>query len=191
MKTVAACVLAVLALVGAGCGESKKVTASCSGGYALGSGPTLAHPLVCAHRTTLAAASADLGAPVILPNSALVKPSDAEAAWTSPMDKQSVEKTVAVTFPSQGVIVQYTRPAPSNGSAAHFQAVAQGIPMAKVIRLAGGVPAMAVKQNVDQTHANFGLIAFNVGGSEIRVMGHYGRATLQRVAQSILERSSS
>ena len=40
---------------------------------------------------------------------------------------QSVEKTVAITFPSQRVILQYTRPAPSNGSAAHFQARRLGI----------------------------------------------------------------
>jgi hypothetical protein len=191
MKTVAACVLAALALMGAGCGESKKITVSCPGGYAVGSRPTLVHPLVCAHRTTLAAASAGLGVPVTLPNSALVKPSDAGSAWTSPLDKQSVEKTVAVTFPSQRVIVQYTRPAPSNGSAAHFQAMAKGINDAQVVRLGGRVPALTVKQNSDQTHANFATIIFNVGLTEIRVMGHYRRDALQRVAQSILEASNS
>jgi hypothetical protein len=89
------------------------------------------------------------------------------------------------------VIVEYTRPAPSNGSVTHFRAVAQGISLARVVRLHGGVPALVVKQNSDQTGANFGLIAFNVGGSEIRVLGHYSSANLQRVAQSILDRSNS
>jgi len=93
-------------------------------------------------------------------------------------------------FPPSGVIVEYTRPAPSDGSAAHFRAVGQGI-NGQVVRLGGRVPALAVKQNSDATGANFGTIAFNAGGSEIRVIGHYGRATLQRVAQSILERSNS
>jgi hypothetical protein len=105
------------------------------------------------------------------------------------LDKKSVEKTVAVTFPAQRLILQYIRPAPSNGSAAHFRAVGQGI-KGQVLRLGGGVPALAVRQNSDETHANFGVIVFNVGGSEVRVLGHYGRATLQRVAQSILERQA-
>ena len=57
-----------------------------------------------------------------------------------------VVTNVAVTFPSQGVMVGYTRPAPSDGSAAHFQAVAQGIvsptgaQIAQEITLSGGVP---------------------------------------------------
>ena len=97
---------------------------------------------------------------------------------------------VAVTFPSQRVIVEYTRPAPSNGSAAHFRAVGQGV-NGQVIRLGGRVPALAIMQNSDMTRANFGTIIFNVGDSEIRVMGHYRRDTLQRVAQSILEGSTS
>jgi hypothetical protein len=94
---------------------------------------------------------------------------------------------VAVTFPSRRVIVEYERPAPSNGSAAHFQAMARGINDAKVVRLGGRVPALSIKQNSDMTHANFGTIIFNVGGSEVRVMGHYSRDTLQRMAQSILK----
>ena len=94
---------------------------------------------------------------------------------------------VAVTFPSRRVIVEYERPAPSSGSAAHFQAMAAGINDAQVVRLGGRVPALAVKQNSDLTRKNFGTIIFNVGGSEVRVMGHYSRDTLQRVAQSVLE----
>jgi hypothetical protein len=106
--------------------------------------------------------------------------------------KQSAGITnVAVTFPSRRVIVEYQRPAPSNGSAAHFQAMARGIKDAQVLRLGGRVPALAIKQNSDMTRANFGTIIFNVGGSEVRVVGHYGQDTLQRVAQSILEGSSS
>jgi hypothetical protein len=106
--------------------------------------------------------------------------------------KQSAGITnVAVTFPSQRVIVESERPAPSNGSASHFQAMAKGIPDAQVVRLGGGVPALVVKQNSDQTGHNFGEVIFNVGGGEIRVVGHYGRITLQQAAQSILDRSNS
>jgi hypothetical protein len=98
---------------------------------------------------------------------------------------------VAVTFPSRRVIVEYERPAPSNGSAAHFQRMAKGFHEAQVIRLGGGVPAFTIKQNSDTDGHNFGVIIFNVAGSEIRVMGHYDLVTLQRVAESILERTHS
>jgi len=192
MKTAAVCVFAALALVGAGCGASTKVTATCPGGYAVGSRPSVAHPLVCARRTTLANASAALGRRVVLPHSALVRPSDAGPVWMVHSGKPSAGITnVAVTFPSRRVIVEYERPAPSNGSAAHFRAMAAGINDAQVVRLGGRVPALAVKQNSDMTRKNFGTIIFNVGGSEVRVMGHYSRGTLQRVAQSVLEGSSS
>jgi hypothetical protein len=106
--------------------------------------------------------------------------------------KQSAGSTnVAVTFPSQRVIVEYERPAPSNGSASHFQAMAKGIHDAQVVRLGGGVPALVVKQNSDQTGHNFGEVIFNVGDGEVRVIGHYSRIALRRVAQSILQGTNS
>jgi len=163
--------------------------------------PTLAHPLPSfAKQTTLADAPTALGGPVVLPNSAVVGPSDAGPVWVASLtDQQTGESvtTVAVTFPSQGMVVEYTRPAPSDGTAAHFEAMAQsmvsgsGVQVGHVITLSGGVPALAVEQNADETGSNFGEIIFNVGGSEIRVMGHNDQATLQGVAQSILDRSSS
>jgi hypothetical protein len=93
--------------------------------------------------------------------------------------------------------MEYTRPAPSDGSAAHFQAMAQSMPSPSgaseghVISLSGGVPALAVQENSDDTGTNFGEIIFNVGGTEVRVMGHNDEATLQGVAESILDRSNS
>jgi len=96
-----------------------------------------------------------------------------------------------VTFPSRRVIVEYERPAPSNGSASHFAAMAKGMNDAQVVRLGGSVPAFAVKQNSDMTRHNFGVIIFNVAGSEIRVMGHDDEATLEASALSILNRRYS
>ena len=161
--------------------------------------PTLANPLPAfAEQTTLADASAELGIPLVLPNTTLVQPADAGSVWVASLhDKagNSVVTTVAVTFPSRGVIVEYTRPAPSDGSAAHFQAMAQGMAspggaqIAQVISLSGGVPAFAVQQNSDETGHNFGEIIFNVGGSEVRVMGHTDRAKLESLARSILSQS--
>jgi hypothetical protein len=47
-----------------------------------------------------------------------------------------------------------------------------------------------VRENSDQTRANFGVVAFEVNGSEIRVMGHNDDATLETIAESILNRTA-
>lgn len=163
--------------------------------------PTLAHPLPSfAKQTTLADAPATLGGPVVLPDSPVAAPETAGTVWVASLgDAQTgpSETTVAVTFPTQGLIFEYTRPAPSDGSAAHFQAMAQGAvsptgaQIAQVITLSGGVPALAVQQNSDATGANFGEVIFNTGGTEVRVMGHSPEETLQSLAESILARSAS
>jgi len=163
--------------------------------------PTLTHPLgfpPLAKQTTLSDATAALGTPIVLPNASFIQPSDAGPVWIDNLhDKEGnpVVTNVAVTFPTQGVIVGYTRPAPSDGSAAHFQAMAQSMPSpsgaseGSVITLSGGVPALAVQQNSDDTGHNFGSIIFNMAGSEVRVMGHNDEATLQAMAPSILNQS--
>jgi hypothetical protein len=135
----------------------------------------------------LAQAAATLGVTLVLPRTAVVRPADVGPVWVA--GKKPRERTVAVTFPARGVIVEYTRPAPSNGSAAHFRAVGEGIQGSEFTL--NGVPALAVRQNSDMTGANFGLIAFNVGDSEIRVMGHEGEATLEASALSILTQSAA
>jgi hypothetical protein len=159
---------------------------------------TIAHPLAeWAKRTTLAKAPAALGGPVVLPHSALVGPSDVGPVWVASLRGRPNGEgttTVAITFPLQRVIVEYTQPAPSTGSAARFHAMAQslvagsGAQIARVITLSGGVPALSIRQNSDETRHNFGVIIFNVAGSEVRVLGHYDEATLKPVAESILDR---
>lgn len=160
--------------------------------------PTLAHPLPSfAEQTTLGDATATLGAPIVLPNTSLVQPSDAGPVWVASLNDEQGKPavtTVAVTFPSRGVIVEYTRPAPSDGTAAHFQAMAQGMvspdgtQIARVVSL-NGLPALAVQQNSDETGTNFGAIIFNLAGSEIRILGHTDQATLETSALSILNQS--
>jgi hypothetical protein len=164
--------------------------------------PTLAHPLPypLAKQTTLGDAAATLGAPIVLPNTTLVQPADAGPVWIDSLHNEAgnpVVTTAAVTFPSQGVIIGYTRPAPSDGSAAHFQAMAQSMPSpngrseGQVISLDGGVPGLAVAENSDDTGHNFGAIIFNMAGSEVRVMGHNDQATLESLALSILGQSGT
>lgn len=164
--------------------------------------PTVEQPLpaALAKETTLRDAPSALGGPVVLPNTATVDPSEAGAVWMASLDDQETgtsTTTVAVTFPRQGIVIEYTRPAPSTGTAAHFQAMAQGMvaptgaQIGGVITLNSGVPALAVQQNSDETTANFGEVIFNVDGTEVRVMGHNDQATLQGIAQSILTQSGS
>jgi hypothetical protein len=163
--------------------------------------PTVARPLPAfAKQTTLATAQTTLGQSVVLPQTATVAPSDAGPVWMDTLTNQQSGATttnVAVTFPAQGMIVGYTRPAPSDGSAAHFQAMAQSMPSpsgaseGQVITLPGGVPALAVQENSDDTGTNFGSVIFNMGGAEVRVMGHNDEATLETIARSILSQSGS
>lgn len=166
-----------------------------------GSLPTVAHPLPAfAKQMTLASATSELGTSIILPNSALAPTSDVGPVWVAGLEDQQTGNsttTVAVTFPVHGVVLEYTWPAPSDGSAAHFQAMAQsmispsGAQAGQLITLSSHTPALAVQENADETGTNFGEIIFNAGGTEIRVMGHAPEATLQGLAQAILAQSRS
>src|SRR5204863_9766455 len=134
----AVCVAAVCAVVFTGAlgGSATHHTPQGSGGLSwagfsgtgnlAGALPTLARPLYFGKQTTLSDATAMLGAPIALPNTALDQPSDAGPVWVGGEGAPS-PTTVAVTFPTQGVIVGYTRPTPSDGSAAHFRAMAQSM----------------------------------------------------------------
>jgi hypothetical protein len=207
LPVVAALCAAIVAVVFTGLLGSSGHLASRKGGGGTGNLlvplPTLTHPLgppPLAKQTTLSDATAALGTPIVLPNTSLIQPSDAGSVWMDNLhDKEGnpVVTNVAVTFPSQGVIVGYTRPAPSDGSAAHFQAMANSMPSpsggseGSVITLNGGVPALAVQENSDDTGHNFGSVIFNMADSEVRVMGHYDAATLESLAVSILSQSDS
>jgi hypothetical protein len=96
---------------------------------------------------------------------------------------------MAVTFPSPGVIVEYSRPAPSDPQTV-YQQIAQEFPSDQVIDL-GGAPALEMPQNSDATGANMGGLLFVDDGTEVTVMGHYDLQTLQGLAQSLQARASS
>ena len=151
-------------------------------------GPTLARPLLPpAHQVGLADATSAFGAPVVLPNTALVQPSDAGPVWEG---SSGASTTVAVTYPSQGVMIIYIRPAPFSDPVTTYQGFTQSLPGSRVVQL-NGTPAWVLPQNSDDTGANFGAVLFEVNGSEVRVMGHNDEATLEGIAQSILSRSAS
>jgi hypothetical protein len=128
----------------------------------------------------------------VLPRTALVRPSDVGPVWIDGFARRNGHRTigtVAATFPGRGVIVEYTRRAPSDGSAAHFRAMARGLPSSMVVDLKRR-PALVIRQDSDQTGHNFGVVIFNLDGSEVRVMGHDSRATLESLARSIIDRSA-
>jgi hypothetical protein len=164
----------------------------CTNGLPLGSPPTVAHPLACPRRTTLAHAAASAGAPLVLPKTTLVRASDVGRVWIDGFFRRKGHRTngtVAVTFPAQGVIVEYTRPTPFNGQPrTHFQQMAQGLPGSKVVDL-NGRAALVIRQDSDQTRHNFGVVIFKLNGNEVRVMGHNDQATLEALALSILDQS--
>jgi hypothetical protein len=158
-----------------------------SGGFMVLPLPTLAHPLPPgAKQTSLPEAAQALGAPIVLPDSSLAAPSDAGAVWIGSMLD---ERRAAVTFPSAGLIVLYWHPRLYANPGSLFAAVADGKPGVHALDLEG-VAALAIDQNSDSTGTNFGSIEFDTGGTTIAVLGHYDQATLQAVAQSIVDRSA-
>jgi hypothetical protein len=160
-------------------------------GARLAQAPTLAHPLgPSAQPIQLAHAAATLGARVALPNTSLVKPSDAGPVWATSgreSDTGDTDPTVAVTFPAAGLIVQYERPVPYSDPERQYQGMANLLPnkAASVVDL-NGVPGLAIKPNADQTGANLGSIEFVADGTRVVVMGHYDEPALREVALSIL-----
>jgi hypothetical protein len=145
-------------------------------------GPTLAEPIADAQKTTLATARSALGVAAPLPTTSAVRPADVGAVWES----GGTPTIMALTYPSQGLIIDYTRPAvPSADQEKTYQQVAAEV-NGNVIELNGTTPALEIAQNSDMTGANFGVVAFVVNGTEVRVMGHTDGATLEAIAQSIL-----
>jgi hypothetical protein len=149
-------------------------------------GPTLQDPLGSGEQeTTLAAASTALGASIVLPSTSSVQASDAGATWQI---SGSSGTMVAVTFPSQGLMVEYRRPIPYSDPSTEYQGLTQSVPSSQVVSL-NGTPAFLIPQNSDSTGANFGVVLFEVNGTEVRVMGHNDNATLEAIAQSIIDRA--
>src|SRR5581483_6713633 len=67
----------------------------------------MAHPLESAFPSTLPDAAVALGQPLVLPDTPLVDPSDVGKVWAWRSGGGNVAADVAVTYPAQGVIVEY------------------------------------------------------------------------------------
>jgi hypothetical protein len=151
---------------------------------------TINHPLgMFGHQVSLPAAESELGGPVTLPDSAEVHPSDVGvvvAATATGEGEKSV--SVGVSFPAEGLIIQYLRP-PIPNPLSNFQGFVKNSQGSQLIYLNDGVPARAIAQTSDPS--SWGSIEFVAGGTTIEVMGQQDEATLQSVAQSILHRVGS
>lgn len=145
-------------------------------------GPTLADPLADAQQTTMAAARSALGVSVPLPSTSAVKPADVGAVWES----GGTPAMAALTYPSQGLIIYFTRPALHVADQTKWYQLEAAQVHGKVVELNTATPALVIAQNSDMTGANFGNVAFVVNGTEVQVRGHSDEATLEAIAQSIL-----
>lgn len=151
-------------------------------------GPTLDRPLSpAAHRTTLGGAAVAWGASLVLPSTTSVQPSDAGPVWE---ENAGATTIVAVTFPSQGLIVEYKRPVPYSDPQTQYEGLTESLPGSQVIDL-GARPAFLIPQNSAVSGDNFGVVMFVVNGIEVRVMGHTDEATLKDIATSVLNGAAS
>jgi hypothetical protein len=163
-----------------------------AGDYSNADLPTLAHPLADGQQTTLADASKAWGSQVVLPNTALVQPSDVGTVWMRQVGSKTV--AVAVTFPSQGLMVMYLRPWPfpvfrNNPQGVYQQLVKQA--SGSEIADLNGTPAFVVPKNSGPTGQSPGLVFFQLNGGDAVVMGNADSAALVAAAQSILDQTGS
>ena len=156
-----------------------------------GGTPSMAYPLgqCCGKQVSLAEAANALGGPVTLPDTAQVKPSDAGAVQleNSSGDGQKLVD-LGISFPKQGLIVQYIQP-PISDPLSNYQ-VAVSNSEGSLIYLNGGVPALTDESQLP-VGSPWGFVQFVAGGSTIVVMGHPDEESLQSVAQSILDQIGS
>ena len=156
--------------------------------------PTLARPIAdtLATRVSMSDAASALGRTLLLPNTPQVAPADAGAVWMEQAHGDSQDDTsaiVAVTFPSQRLIILYMRP-PIHDPLAYIQASVKDAPGSQLVWL-GSVPAWLILEPSDGS--NWSAIEFVAGGVTVDVFGVFGRtsgAALQAIAQSIVDQAA-
>jgi hypothetical protein len=179
-----ACTAAVIATVFL---TEGRAPANQLGSSALGvsSLPTVDRPLPAgSHQVSLPQAANVLGASLTLPNSARVSSADAGAVWSSRAAHSPVGGSVAVTFPSQGFAVRYTRPVPYQDPLANYESYVQSTPSAQVVYL-DGVPTLTDTSSRPDG-STWNSVEFVSHGTMIALMGTADQSTLQDAARSIL-----
>jgi hypothetical protein len=150
-----------------------------------------------ARQVDVADASATLGAPVVLPDTSLVSPADVGQVWAErscPEPEGQVTDAnllhacwIWVSFPSAGLSVGYLRPPMYDGTKNEWKLQARMYgDNAAAIEL-GSIPALAIAPQDPYP----GSVEFDLNGTRVVVAGNYDTATLQAVAQSIVDRAGS
>lgn len=149
--------------------------------------PTIVQPLPVpgAKQMSMGDAVRAFGAAIVLPNTPDLSSSDVGAVWMYQLHGDETQTVVSVTFPSQGLIIYYNRPAPLD-PLTYFQGSVKSNPGAKLISL-GSTPA-SYNPGTPDYWAGLEVI---VGGATIDVLGHTSEASLQTVAQSIVDRATT
>ncbi len=99
--------------------------------------------------------------------------------WSSRLAHSPVGGSVAVSFPSQGFAVRYTRPVPYDDPLANYERYARSVPSARVAYL-NGVPTLT------DTSRRWGAVEFVSHGTMIAVMGTAQQSRLQAAARAII-----
>jgi hypothetical protein len=181
---VASVAAAVAALVGVfAFGSDSPQTGGSPGGVA---NPIAPVPIA------LSNASAALGAPVVLPNTPLLKPSDAGQA-TKECDPGEVQESgcvVTVSFPSQDVTIRYGRYGPpyTDPLPEYEASIAEDTVPRSIVYL-GGTPAYLTPKEVESPGSG-STIHFQLGETTIGIFAqNYDGASVETLAQSIIDRS--
>jgi hypothetical protein len=140
----------------------------------------------------LSDASAALGAPVVLPTSSLVKPSEAGAVTEecppSSGNSSLTSCTITVNFPAQSVTLRYSRHTYADPLAVYQGDVSSSTDGAQVVYLSG-VPALVIPQDPNDPVGTATYIEFIARGTTIAITGHYDASTLESVAESIISQA--
>ncbi len=133
----------------------------------------------------MSAAASAFGSTIALPDTPQVPSSGVGTVWVNQLTGEETQTAVSVTFPSQGLIIDYERPAPAD-PLGYFQATTGPAPSPQLIWL-GSTPA-----SYDPgTPGMWEEVQVIAGGATIDVLGHSSEASLQAVAQSIVDRASA
>jgi hypothetical protein len=159
------------------------------GSLGVSSLPTVDRPLPAgSSKVSLARAGSVLGAPLTLPNTARASLADVGAVWSSRAAHSPEGESVAVTFPSAGYVVRYTRPVPYQDPLANYQNYVQSTPSAQVVYL-NGVPTLTDTSS-GPDGSTWTSVEFVSDGTMIVVMGTADQSTLQNAAQAILNQNN-
>lgn len=121
---------------------------------------------------------------IVLPDTPKVAPSDAGAFWIPPGDGGTY--AVAVTFPTQGLFISYEWP-PVPDPRAYIEQSVKDDASSKLVWL-GSTPAWVIPEPSDGSHP--GIIQFVAGRATVQVDGHTDEASLEAIAQSIVDRAA-